>query len=69
MKTHIKDLDNNIVKPLVTTAKELATPYKRAKRFSKKPRDLIEKQNNLLPPTSAPEKIEAIELNKNIKTK
>ena len=68
-ETTIKDLNNNIVKPLVATAKEFATPSKRANKFSKEILDLMEKRKNLQPPMSAQGKVETAELNKTIKNK
>ena len=59
----------NVVKPLVATAKEFATPRKIAKKCSRETLDLTEKRKNLQTPTSAWEKVEAAELNKTIKTK
>ena len=59
----------NVVKPLVATAKEFATPGKIAKKCSRETLDLTEKRKNLQTPTSAWEKVEAAELNKTIKTK
>ena len=59
----------NVVKPLVATANEFATPRKIAKKCSRETLDLTEKRKNLQTPTSAWEKVEAPELNKTIKTK
>ena len=68
-ETNIKDLSNNIVKPLVATAKEFVTPSKRANKFSKESLDLMEKRKNLQPPMSAHEKVEAAGLNKTMEKK
>ena len=67
-ETTIKDL-NNIIKPLVATAEEFATPSKRVNKFTKETLDLLEKRKNLQPPLSAQEKVEAAELNTTIKKK
>ena len=60
---------NNIVKSLVATAKEFATPRKMAKKCSRETLDQMEKRKNLQPPTSAREKVEAAELKKTVKTR
>ena len=67
--TTVNGINNNIVKPLVATAKEFATPRKRAKKFSRETLNLMEKRKNLQPPTSAREKVEAAELSKTIEKK
>ena len=68
-ETTVNGINNNVVKPLVATAKEFATPRKRAKKFSKETLNLMEKRKNLQPPTSAREKVEAAELSKTMEKK
>ena len=65
----LNDMNNNITEPLIGAGKKWKSSTKRNSKFSEETKNFMEKRRNLKTPTTAKEKIEAMELNKLIHKK
>ena len=60
----LNDMNNNITEPLIGAGKKWKSSTKRNSKFSEETKNFMEKRRNLKTPTTAKEKIEATERNK-----